>query len=71
MLELAAAGGWSWEVQLEFDPDTLLARSPAVVVSSDSIILDRCATWFNAARDIIDAKIPGANIVCISAPRVE
>lgn len=70
MLELASAGGLSWEVQLEFDPDTLLARSPAVVVSSDSVILDRCATWFNAARAIIDAKIPDANIVCLSAPRV-
>jgi hypothetical protein len=71
MLELARAGGWSWEVQLEFDPDNLLANSPEIVVSSDSIVLDRCAQWFNAARYIIEAKVPDANIICLSAPEVQ
>ena len=63
MLELAATSGWSWDVELEFNPDTLLAVSPEIIVSSDSFILDRCAQWFNAARHIIEAKVPEANIV--------
>jgi hypothetical protein len=70
MLELATTNAWSWEVQLEFSPDTLLARSPAVIVSSDSMILDRAVQWFNAARRIIDTKLPQVVIVDLglSAP---
>lgn len=63
MLELAMTSGWTWSVQLEFNPDQLLADSPAVVASSDSVVLDRCARWLNAARHIIDACVPHVHIV--------
>ena len=63
MLEIASAHGWSWHVELEFNPDALLATSPGIVVSSDSVILDRCTKWFNAARPIIVAKVPDAFVV--------
>lgn len=63
MLETAAARAWNWEVQVEFSPDTVLAASPGIVASSDSVILDRCAQWLNAARHIIDARVPHAHIV--------
>jgi hypothetical protein len=71
MLEIANAEQWSWDVQLEFNPDTLLAASPAIVVSSDSVVLDRCAQWLNAARHIIDAKIPQAHIVALQSSELD
>jgi hypothetical protein len=58
ILELAAARGWRWEVQLEFSPDKLLSDSPAIVASSDSVVLDRCARWSNVAREIIARTHP-------------
>ena len=63
MLDMAGARRWSWDVQLEFNPDTLLATAPGIVVSSDSFVLDRCERWMNAARDIIATKLPHAHIV--------
>jgi hypothetical protein len=63
MLELAAERCWSWDVCLEFNPDALLASYPGISVSSDSFVLDRCAQWLNAARQIIDAKVPDAHRV--------
>jgi hypothetical protein len=63
MLELAGANGWPWEVQLEFSPDTLLAYAAEVVATSDSVVLDRCARWFNAAAQIISTRIPNAQPV--------
>jgi hypothetical protein len=63
MLELATANAWSWDVQLEFNPDPLLAASSAIIVSSDSFVLDRCAQWLNAARHIIEVKVPHAHVV--------
>jgi hypothetical protein len=65
MLELAAANGWPWQVQLEFNPDKVLSESPAIVVSSDSVVLDRCAKWFNGAREIIATRVPTAFIVAL------
>jgi hypothetical protein len=63
MLEMAAEECWPWDVQLEFNPDPLLAASSAVIVTSDSIVLNHCARWFNAARHIIEEKMPQAHIV--------
>jgi hypothetical protein len=63
MLELATARDWSWGVELEFNPDALLSSCGGIVVSSDSVILDRCTTWLNAARHIVDAHIPHAFVV--------
>jgi hypothetical protein len=50
-------------VQLEFNPDALLANSPAIVATSDSVILDRCAKWLNAARHLIEEKVPHAHVL--------
>jgi hypothetical protein len=60
MLELAAECGWAWDVDLEFSPDRILAASPMIVASSDSMILDRCPRWVNAAAEIIRTRIPQA-----------
>jgi hypothetical protein len=63
MLELALTRAWPWEVELEFNPDKVLASSPAIVASSDSFVLDRCTRWLNVARHIISAQVPQACIV--------
>jgi hypothetical protein len=66
LLERAERAGWRWEVELVRDPDPLLARAPAVVATSDSAVLDRCAAWLNLARYVVSTGIPGAGIVDLS-----
>lgn len=59
LLELAAARGWPWEVELVPDPDPILAARPGcVVATADSVILDRCASWFNLAAAVVDHAAP-------------
>lgn len=66
MLALATESGWDWEVELDMNPDVVLARLPGLVVSSDSMILDRCQSWVNAARDLIASEVPDAWVVEIA-----
>lgn len=63
LLELAAARGWSWQVELEFSPDRILGETAEIVASSDSVVLDRCAHWCNAAREMLPAPAPPAIVV--------
>jgi hypothetical protein len=63
LLELAATRNWPWDIRIEFSPDTLLVETAAIVVSADSMVLDRCGRWFNAAREIVAARIPNANVL--------
>lgn len=67
LLDLASAAGWTWNVQLEFSPDKLLKETAALVISSDSVVLDTCARWVNGAREIITAHIPAAFVVRLDA----
>ncbi len=55
--ELAREHGWDWEVELVMSPDAVLVRSEAIVVSSDSVILDGCKVWTNLARWIIAERV--------------
>lgn len=63
MEQVATARGWNWRVQLEQDPDTLLAETDRIVVTADSVILDRCGTWFNLARETVVRHLPEARVV--------
>jgi hypothetical protein len=71
MLQLAARHRWPWSVTLVPDPDPILARSPMLIATADSIILDsRGATgsgparhWINLTEMIISRHVPGAVIV--------
>jgi hypothetical protein len=58
ILERAATWAVPVGVELVPDPDAILARSHGVV-TSDSAVLDRCASWLNLARRVVDA-IPHA-----------
>jgi hypothetical protein len=63
MHAIAGERGWSWEVRLEFSPDKVLSETAAIVVTSDSVVLDRCARWLNAAPGIVATHVPEAFVV--------
>jgi hypothetical protein len=54
MLDLAAQHGWQWRVDLSPHVDSDLAGSQHVVATADSVVLDRCHTWLNLAREVIE-----------------
>ncbi len=55
--ELAQKNNWNWEIKLLISPDAELAKTDMVVASSDSAVLDRCKSWVNPARAIIEKKL--------------
>jgi len=61
--DVAAKAGWTWEVELAFNADRVLARSAHVVATSDAVILDRCRRWVNLTRWLILNRIPQACLV--------
>ena len=63
---VASSNGWPWRVELAANPDALLAESPEIVATADSVILDRCRAWYNLARAIIARQVPQAWIVDLS-----
>jgi hypothetical protein len=63
ILEVAQERGWTWEAELAFNPDALLAASDDIIATADSAILDRGPRWFNLARRVIERLIPGARII--------
>ncbi len=60
--------GWNWEVDLVADPDCVLQRGRSIVVSADSVVIDRCGPWCNLGRAIISRDVPGAKRVPMAAP---
>jgi hypothetical protein len=49
-----------WNIELVDSPDRALTVSTGVVVSSDSVVLDRCGCWANVAQEIIEHRVPDA-----------
>ncbi len=62
---VAARHGWNWQVELVANPDALLVVGQETVASADSAVLDRCAAWFNLAREAIARHVPQANLVSL------
>ena len=67
--ELAHRNKWNWQIQLLPSPDAELARTDLVVATSDSAVLDRCKSWVNLARDLIEEKVPDITLVDLSSAR--
>jgi hypothetical protein len=61
--ELAQQQGWSWDVELVLDPDVVLAKADTPVATADSEILDRCCSWINLARAVVERHAPRAWVV--------
>ena len=66
LLDLAQTHNWSWQVEVVYSPDGILARAEDTVASCDSVILDSCPRWFNLARQVIYTYIPDTNLVDLS-----
>ena len=66
LLEVAATLSKDWSVELVDDPDPVLRKSPEIVATSDSAILDACTGWLNLAREVIQAHCPLAKVIDLS-----
>jgi len=64
--ELAGRNQWNWQIKLLTNPDNELMKTDAIVVSSDSVVLNACKNWVNLARAIIERKIPNIYLVDLS-----
>ncbi len=67
--EEAASGGWRWEVELVPDPDPILSQAQEIIATADSVILDRCQSWLNLARETIAAYLPEVDVVRLWEPQ--
>ncbi len=75
MHKLAAERGWPWTITLVPDPDPVLAQSPDIIATADSVILDGTRNprgtapprWTNLAAHIIGQHVAGATIVPMDA----
>jgi hypothetical protein len=65
--QIASAQKWDWEVKVVFNPDSEIAASSAVAVTSDSSILDEVKSWTNLKSHLLAQYIPDAWIVNLSA----
>lgn len=65
LLQTARNRGLSLCAELYPDVDRLLSLK-ASVVTSDSIVLDRCGGWYNLNRYLIDEEIPNAWIFSLN-----
>lgn len=52
-----------WSAEVVQNPDALLVQPGDLVVSADSLALDRCGEWVNLARALVEAGAPGAFVV--------
>lgn len=66
-LESASRGRWNWRVELVMNPDVPLAAQEEIVVTADSVILDRCRRWSSLARWCVERRAPGAWVVDLEA----
>lgn len=65
LLTISAEAGYNWEVELVFDPDKELVKSKNIVISSDGIILESAAKWFNLGALLIKKHLPEANVLIL------
>jgi hypothetical protein len=64
--EIAARRDWPWQVEVVFNPDSQIISSPALVITSDSSILDRVERWANLKSYLLVERIPGAWLIDLS-----
>lgn len=55
--------GWPWEIRLSINPDAELSKMNAIVVTTDSVILDACQKWANLAAGIISRRLPESTLI--------
>ena len=65
--ELAEKNNWNWEVKLSLSPDAELIKTDLIVVTSDSVILDKCKKWANIGAEIVGKNLTDIQIVNLSS----
>jgi hypothetical protein len=55
--DIAAARGWAWDVEVDFNPDRRIVNSDRVAVTSDSNVLDGVTRWLNLARLVVERHV--------------
>lgn len=63
LYELATKYGFNWEIHLVNNPDTVLAKSEHIIISSDAWILDECQQWFNLGSLLVETHLNIENII--------
>jgi hypothetical protein len=63
---LAIQRDWPWQVEVVFNPDAMIASSPAVAITSDSSVLDRVERWADLKSYLLEHQIPEAWVVNLS-----
>jgi len=61
--ELAEKDAWNWQVELLLSPDVELKQTDLMVATSDSVVLDHCKRWINLTTEIIEQKLPCAQVI--------
>ena len=61
--DLALRANWPWTVEVVFNPDAAIIASPAVAITSDSLILDRVERWADLKTHLLECEVPDAWIV--------
>ena len=61
--QIAQKNNCSWPVELAYNPDEILAGAPEVIITADSVVLNRCKRWFNLTAAVVEKFIPDANII--------
>jgi hypothetical protein len=64
--EIAAQRDWPWQVEVVFNPDSQIVSSPALVITSDSSVLDRVERWANLKSYLLVERIPAAWLIDLS-----
>ncbi|MEO0339893.1 MAG: DUF434 domain-containing protein, partial [Bacteroidota bacterium] len=63
LYEISTAKGFNWDIDLVYEPDKVLARSEAVVVTADGWILNECKQWYNLGADLVDHHLTDYNLI--------
>ncbi len=61
--DIAHEHNWPFEAELTDGTDGILAKSPEIVVTCDSAILERCEQWCNLACLTLSQQLPDARIL--------
>jgi hypothetical protein len=63
---LAAAHGWPWQAELPFNPDREILSADAVIITSDSLLLDQVPRWLNLAWHLVTQQLAGCWVLDLS-----
>ncbi len=64
--ELAEAQYWNWKIELVYNPDTEIVRQAGIAVSSDAIVLNEAAQWFNLSAYVVKCFVSDALFIHLS-----